>query len=154
MSVPSLKTIVTTETPNFEIDRISSTLGSPLIAPSTGNDRSDSTSIGESDGASVITWPCTLVRSGTASIGRYMAERTPRPATSALAPGTKNRLLSDDSMMELSIWVFRFRFSVFGYAIPAGCPRIENRRDAQFRRGGWLIGRVRKPKTENYSSSD
>ncbi len=38
MSVPSLKTIVTTEMPNFEIERICSTLGSPLIAPSTGND--------------------------------------------------------------------------------------------------------------------
>ncbi len=74
MSVPSLNTIVTTETPNFEIERISSTFGSPLIAPSTGNDRSDSTSSGESAGASVITCTCTFVRSGTASIGRFRAE--------------------------------------------------------------------------------
>ena len=83
MSVPSLKTIVTTETPNFEIDRICSTSGSPLIAPETGNDSSESTSSGESAGASVITWTCTFVRSGTASIGRWSAEYTPSPATSS-----------------------------------------------------------------------
>ena len=70
MSVPSLKTIVTTEMPNLEIDRICSTSGSPLIAPSTGNDRNCSTSSGESAGASVITCTCTLVKSGTASIGK------------------------------------------------------------------------------------
>ena len=74
MSVPSWKTTVTTEMPNFEIDRISSTLGRPLIAPSTGNDSSDSTSRGESAGASVITCTCTFVRSGTASIGKLAAE--------------------------------------------------------------------------------
>ena len=66
--------MVTTEIPNLEIDRICSTLGRPLIAPSTGNESSDSTSSGESAGASVITWTCTLVRSGTASIGRLTAE--------------------------------------------------------------------------------
>ncbi len=66
--------MVTTEMPNLEIDRICSTLGKPLIAPSTGNDSNDSTSSGESAGASVITWTCTLVRSGTASIGRLAAE--------------------------------------------------------------------------------
>ncbi len=103
MSVPSLKTIVTTETPNLEIDRISSTFGSPLIAPSTGNDSSDSTSIGESAGASVITCTCTFVRSGTASIGRCKAEYTPSPATKAVAISTKNRLFSEDSMIELSM---------------------------------------------------
>ena len=47
MSVPSWKTTVTTEMPNLEIDRICSTLGSPLIAPSTGKESSDSTSSGE-----------------------------------------------------------------------------------------------------------
>ena len=66
--------MVTTEIPNLEIDRICSTLGRPLIAPSTGNESSDSTSSGDSAGASVITWTCTLVRSGTASIGRLAAE--------------------------------------------------------------------------------
>ena len=80
MSVPSLKTIVTTETPNLETDRICSTSGSPLIAPETGNDKSESTSSGDSAGASVITWTCTLVKSGTASIGKWSAEYTPTPA--------------------------------------------------------------------------
>ena len=74
MSVPSWKTIVTTEMPNFEIERICSTFGSPLIAPSTGNESSVSTSSGLSAGASVITCTCTFVRSGTASIGRCSAE--------------------------------------------------------------------------------
>jgi hypothetical protein len=36
MSVPSSKTTVTTERPNFETERISSTFGRPLIAVSTG----------------------------------------------------------------------------------------------------------------------
>ena len=79
MSVPSWKTIVTTEMPNFEIERICSTLGRPLIAPSTGNESSVSTSSGLSAGASVITWTCTLVRSGTASIGRCSAEYDAQP---------------------------------------------------------------------------
>ena len=103
MSVPSLKTIVTTETPNLEIDRICSTSGSPLIAPETGNDSSESTSSGESAGASVITWTCTFVKSGTASIGKWSAEYTPTPATSKVAISTKKRLFSDDSMMALSM---------------------------------------------------
>ncbi len=47
--------MVTTEIPNLEIDLICSTLGRPLIAPSTGNESNDSTSSGDSAGASVIT---------------------------------------------------------------------------------------------------
>ena len=74
MSVPSWKTTVTTEIPNLEIDRICSTLGRPLIAPSTGIDSRLSTSSGLRAGASVMTWTWTLVRSGTASIGRRIAE--------------------------------------------------------------------------------
>ena len=44
MSVPSRKMIVTTEMPNLEIERICSTSGRPLIAPSTGNESNVSTS--------------------------------------------------------------------------------------------------------------
>src|SRR6478609_8744535 len=95
--------MVTTEMPNLEIDRICSTLGRPLIACSTGKERSVSTSSGESAGASVITWTCTLVRSGTASTGKLTAEYTPRPATNAVAIRTRNRLFRDDSMMALSM---------------------------------------------------
>src|SRR5580698_6621370 len=106
MSVPSLKTIVTTDTPNLETDRICSTSGSPLIAPETGNDNNESTSSGDNAGASVITWTCTLVKSGTASIGKWSAEYTPSPPTRNVAISTKNRLFSDDSMMALSIGPF------------------------------------------------
>ena len=66
--------MVTTEMPNLEIDRISSTSGRPLIAPSTGTDSMLSTSRGLSAGASVMAWTWTLVRSGTASIGSRSAE--------------------------------------------------------------------------------
>src|SRR4051794_7475433 len=120
MSVPSRKTTVTTLIPNFEIERICSTLGRPLIAPSTGNERSDSTSRGESAGASVITCTCTLVRSGTASIGRFAAAYTPSPATRHVAINTRKRLLSDDSMMAFSMSALR---KAWGDARPA---RIES----------------------------
>src|SRR5262249_35395326 len=103
MSVPSLNTTVTTETPNFEIDRICSTLGSPLMAPSTGNESSDSTSSGDSAGASVITCTCTFVRSGTASIGRWSAEYTPSAAIRSVPTITRKRFRSDDSMMAFSM---------------------------------------------------
>ena len=53
----------------------------------------------------MITWTCTLVKSGTASIGKWSAEYTPRPATSSVAISTKKRLFSDDSMMALSIFL-------------------------------------------------
>ena len=66
--------MVTTEMPNFEIDRICSTFGRPLIAASTGNDSSFSTSSGLSAGPSVMIWTWMLVRSGTASIGSRTAE--------------------------------------------------------------------------------
>jgi hypothetical protein len=74
MSVPSSKTTVTTERPNFVSDRTSSSRGRPLIAVSTGNVTNCSTSSGARPGLSVSTWTCTVVMSGTASIGRCRAE--------------------------------------------------------------------------------
>ena len=55
MSVPSSNTTVTTERPNFDTERISSTFGSPLMAVSTGKVMKLSTSSGASPGLSVST---------------------------------------------------------------------------------------------------
>ncbi len=60
---------MTAERPNFETERISSMSGKPDIATSTGKVICLSISSGASDGALVRTWTCTLVTSGTASIG-------------------------------------------------------------------------------------
>src|SRR3954468_6253244 len=95
MSVPSSKTMVTTDRPYFEIERTSSTLGMPDIARSTGTVTYCSTSMGDRAGAAVMTWTCTLVMSGTASIGRSKADRTPSAASKAVAISTRARWASD-----------------------------------------------------------
>ena len=56
MSQPSSKTTVTTERPNWETERISSTLGMPLMADSTGKVMNCSVSSGARAGAVVMTW--------------------------------------------------------------------------------------------------
>jgi len=50
MSVPSSKTTVTTDRPNLETERISSILGRPLMAVSTGKEMNFSTSSGAKPG--------------------------------------------------------------------------------------------------------
>ncbi|MCG3161358.1 MAG: hypothetical protein JMDDDDMK_02526 [Acidobacteria bacterium] len=70
MLIESSKTIVTADSPNFDTERISSMSGSPLIATSTGKVICRSISSGASEGAAVRICTCTLVTSGTASIGR------------------------------------------------------------------------------------
>ena len=77
MSVPSSKTIVTEEKPNWVIERTSLMRGMPFMAFSTGIVMNRSTSSGPSAGASVKAITCTLVMSGTASIGRLAANRPP-----------------------------------------------------------------------------
>src|SRR6188472_315319 len=99
MSVPSSKTTVTTDRPYFEIERTSSTFGIPDIARSTGTVTYCSTSTGDSAGAAVITWTCTLVTSGTASIGRSAADRIPTITRSAVAISTTARWRSDQATM-------------------------------------------------------
>ena len=54
-------------------------------------------------GASVMTWTCTLVRSGTASIGRCRADQIPSPATRTASARTRKRFLSEASMRALSM---------------------------------------------------
>src|SRR5690349_4802364 len=97
MLVSSVKTTVTTERPYFEIDRTSVTCGIPAMARSTGMVTYCSASIGESAGAAVITWTCTLVTSGTASIGSFAAERIPTTTNSSVATSTIMRFLRDHS---------------------------------------------------------
>lgn len=69
-AVSSSNTSVTALTPERDTERMRVTWGTPVIASSTGWVTSRSTSVGESPGALVRTCTCTLVRSGTASMGR------------------------------------------------------------------------------------
>src|SRR3954452_6328638 len=97
MLVSSVKTMVTTDRPYFEIDRTCSTFGIPAMARSTGTVTYCSTSTGESAGAAVITWTWTLVTSGTASIGNSRAERTPATTNSSVAAITIARWRRDQA---------------------------------------------------------
>src|SRR6185503_12399231 len=101
MSVPSSNTTVTTERPYFEIDRTSSTFGIPDIARSTGTVTYCSTSVGDSAGAGVMICTWTLVTSGTASIGRSIAERTPTSTRRPVATSTIARFRNDQATTAL-----------------------------------------------------
>jgi hypothetical protein len=104
MSAPSSKTTVTTERPNLETERISSILGSPLIAVSTGKVMNFSTSSGARPGLLVSTWTWTLVTSGTASMGSSPSERTPIAMTSSQPMMTRRRLSIEKSIIR---WIIR-----------------------------------------------
>src|SRR5262245_27367600 len=97
MSVPSSNTTVTTDSPYLVMERTSSTLGIPDMARSTGTLTYCSTSIGDSAGAGVITWTCTLVMSGTASIGSSTAECTPMITSNTVSSSTTARWRSDQA---------------------------------------------------------
>src|SRR3990172_3893890 len=99
MSVPSLKTSVTAERPNLETERASSRPGRPLMASSTGVVMNRSTSSGPRAGALVRTCTCTLVTSGTASMGRVRIAARPPPARRSDPTNTRNRFPSDHSRM-------------------------------------------------------
>src|SRR5262245_9316554 len=97
MSVSSSNTTVTTESPYLESDLTSSTLGMPAMARSTGAVTYCSTSTGDSAGAAVMIWTCTLVTSGTASIGRLKMARTPTAMKRSVATRTTARWRSDQA---------------------------------------------------------
>src|SRR6266516_1428499 len=84
MSVPSLKSKVTCERPNFVSERISRIPGRPAISISIGRVTSFSDSSAASAGTSVLICTWTPVMSGTASIGKFSADHKP-PASSATA---------------------------------------------------------------------
>src|SRR5581483_6103447 len=92
MSVPSSKTTVTTDSPNWETERISVTRGTPRTAASTGTVMNCSTSSAPSAGAVVMTWTWTLVTSGTASTGSRPTAQTPAAASTSDASTTTNLL--------------------------------------------------------------
>src|SRR4051812_7473158 len=99
MSVPSSKTIVTTDRPYLEIDRISVVRGVPAMARSTGMLTYFSTSTGDSAGAAVMTCTCTFVMSGTASMGSVNAARTPSARKTTDATRTMARFCRDNRTM-------------------------------------------------------
>jgi len=103
MSVPSSKTTVAEESPNFDTERISSTSGSPAMAASTGTVMRRSTSAGARAGAVVSTWTWTLVTSGTASIGSRSMCSTPTAMASRLRTSTRKRLRSDHATSAAAI---------------------------------------------------
>src|SRR5688572_15678014 len=102
MSVSSSKTTVTTDRPYLDSERTSSTRGIPAMARSTGTVTYCSTSTGDSAGEVVITCTCTVVTSGTASMGRAMAARMPAATSSTAAAMTMARWRSDQLTVRLS----------------------------------------------------
>ena len=103
MSVPSRKITVTAERPKRDTLRISTLLGRPLSAFSTGTVTARSTSTGESPPHFVSTSTCTLETSGRASIGSARAAKNPSTSTSTrtAASAFRNRIemrTSDSSM--------------------------------------------------------
>src|SRR5467141_797909 len=92
MSVPSRNTAVTVESPYLDVERSSVSAGMPPSTRSTGAVTYCSTSSGESADTAVMTCTCTVVTSGTASMGRLRAARIP-PTRRAAAPATTSRRL-------------------------------------------------------------
>src|SRR5215831_6979468 len=99
MSVSSSKTTVTTESPYFDSDRISLTLGVPESARSTGTVTYCSTSTGDSAGDEVMTCTWMLVTSGTASMGSSKEDLIPTATKTMVAATTMARLASDQRTM-------------------------------------------------------
>src|SRR5262245_26476001 len=97
MSVPSRNTMVTTDRPYLEIERTCSVRGIPAMARSIGTVTYCSTSTGDSAGDEVMIWTCTLVISGTASMGRLRAAFSPNSRNKSVATSTTGRLRSDQS---------------------------------------------------------
>ena len=75
---------MTCDSPNFVNERISSIPGNPAISISIGRVTSFSDSSAASAGTSVLICTCTPVMSGTASIGKCVADQSPTP-TKAIA---------------------------------------------------------------------
>ena len=91
MSVPSSNTRVMADRPKRESERTCVTFGSPFMTRSIGAVTYCSTSTGPSAGAFVSTCTCTLVTSGTASIGNSRAAYTPTAPRHSTAKMTRKR---------------------------------------------------------------
>lgn len=99
MSVPSSKVTVTALRPKRDTLRTSFSRGNPLITVSTGKVMNCSTSRGPSAGALVSTCTCTVVTSGTASMGRLRRARTPSAPTKSTKNATTRRFLMENRMI-------------------------------------------------------
>src|SRR6267378_625337 len=91
MSVRSVKTAVIWAKPLREKERVDSRPGVPASAVSSGNVTCFSISIGVSDGAIPLICTCTLVTSGTASIGSLVKDQAPHTAAARVASTTSQR---------------------------------------------------------------
>jgi len=91
MSMESSNTAVTELSPARVTERSSDSLGSPLRPISTGNVTKRSISSALRPGESVSTLTCTLVTSGTASMGSFGMLSTPRAKKIAVTTSTAPR---------------------------------------------------------------
>src|SRR5947209_8189579 len=91
MSVRSVKTAVIWAKPLREKERVDSRPGVPASAVSSGNVTCFSISIGVSAGAMPLICTCTLVTSGTASIGSLVKDQAPDTAAATVARTTSQR---------------------------------------------------------------
>src|SRR5580704_8538684 len=97
MSVLSLKTAVICAKPLRENDQVFSRPGVPASATSIGNVTCFSISSGDSAGAKASTWTCTLVMSGTASIGSLVGDQAPEIAAAIVRSRMSQRRWTEKS---------------------------------------------------------
>src|SRR5215213_1589121 len=122
MSVLSVKTAVTWEKPLRENDRVDSSPGVPASAVSIGKVICFSISIGVSAGATALIWTCTLVTSGTASIGSLVNDHAPKIAAPSVTSRTiqrrwteKMRMRSIISVLGQALQEFSLEYECVGY---------------------------------------
>src|SRR3977135_4391053 len=106
MSVRSVNTAVIWAKPLRENERVDSRPGVPARAVSIGNVTCFSISIGESDGATALTWTWTLVTSGTASIGSLVRDQAPEIVAASVKSKTSQRRWTENARMRSIISVF------------------------------------------------
>src|SRR6266699_6870821 len=102
MSVLSAKTAVTWAKPFREKERLDSSPGVPASAVSTGDVTCFSISIGVSAGAMALICTCTLVTSGTASIGSLVKDQAPDTAIARVARTTSQRWRTEKARIRSS----------------------------------------------------
>src|SRR6266550_4091585 len=102
MSVRSVKTAVIWAKPLREKERVESRPGVPASAVSSGNVTCFSISIGVSAGAMPLICTCTLVTSGTASIGSLVKDQAPDTAAARVARTTSQRWRTEKARIRLS----------------------------------------------------
>src|SRR6266705_1347756 len=99
MSVRSVKTAVIWAKPLREKERVDSRPGVPASAVSSGNVTCLSISIGVSAGAMPLICTCTLVISGTASIGSLVKDQAPDTAAAIMSSSTSQRRRTENARM-------------------------------------------------------